>query len=1245
MEYIKDQRILGGIIKITQYKDRIGNLLNKAHLQLIQKEEKEIIIGSLIEELQSIRDEVMVIDYFQENAKLSNDLFLYGLDLNELLSFSGIRNTELIKTLEKIRNLLMTANSTRLDWLIGRIDGLINYKEDFNNPSFLFMIRDFIYFLFFCTCNIPLFNDIPVEPEFGTINRIETPRIAFKNFLSGIHKAVDELQHILISDLTIRSLKLPNGTMKIQVECIRKGNDDDLNRRNWGSRKIYKDLLIEQTHILTFSLLNDLVQIDTICTSGKKTMNEALTSIRLQRKFCIERNVQAFMGWSDRSNSYQSIKSIYQRPFTILALLVFAGLFIIGFYMKRNIALFLFQSIDTLVSIILFGVLFYLLYLIIYGRLSKNGQFEINVKDILQHVPNELQAIINHNSKKQNQKELLKTVDNLNVKLAIYFHYLHPSKKVWLTQTLNLGNQSDTLLLEHITAIIQKSEKSKIEQCIIEEIFSKQLIIIPAVYDENLVELINRKVRSTDYPNVKFLIALEERDTKSLHLIHEAIHQGKLASELTCFFGPAELVNNPDQQRKPLNKPKNVNKTLSHFLNQLEGIIEDDHSSKNQKKPDFIMIWDLEDDPGQNQLWSMIIAHTMISSTIDQVLCKSESLDKENFFGSLSCKELTRTDKELYKNVIRFGMDLKLPCILEYQYKKALKKKVNNTKEEIEGLINELGIKADIDLWNRAKTELDYLEQSVAENENTNKEKSIEVQRALLSQIANKYATIESFVCEEFRRRMMPADIQGILIARMYGESPLSPLEWEFWFDLVLPGLLSYKFDKLILPLSLLGAIVGGFLLGAIGVMGGALSMGVLGYALGSLLLKLNIDVRNKVGLSFSAGTTNNFDFKTLIYTVSAYPEYNIAEDWSIALELNKMKYRSLLVNGYGTPTYEDSLAPLGPPMWSQHSRWMGGHIQSFPQVLINPKEILKSYGLSNWFHSFVLIVLFSLTPILAGYAVLKLIFYGMVIIISEGFLFMGLSSYSDLFINAKDFIVNLTWWVPDNLISGLFFLLIGPITIIILGMIPILWKRPDDAIMVEKSIEDLKRKKEELRQFKNKDIQNIIKYIKEIRWIAEDKEDKEGENSNAQSNGYLLASDTNPIWNSTFISVFGKNTKYHIKNEAHLERIVNATKAGLHSLLQKDVEALEKRIIQLEEGQIFHRMYGAQKYSLAVRFTMNFGMIYYYLHSTFAIILYIKQMNQELDNQWRQTNHRTYGKAYYKKIQKIMLNEIANNK
>lgn len=1233
MEFINDQRILGGIIKVTQFKDRIGNLLIKAHVQLNQKDGKTIIISSLTDELQSIYDEAFAIDYCCDKPHLSVVFLSNVAELERRINSSNFSHAEIADTLVSIRNLVLNENSTQLDWIIVRIDDLINFMGDFNTQSSLLAVKDFISFLFFCTCNIPLFTDIPVEPEFGTINRIESPRIAYKNFLKGIQEAIDELRQILIGGLSIRSFKLPNGAMKLQVECLGK---------NWGSGKIFKDLLVEQTHILTFSLTNDLVQIDAICKSGEQTFNEALLSIRSQRKYCIERNVQGFMGWSDKTNSYKSIKSIYQKPFTFLALLVFTGIVITGFYLKKNIALFLFQSVDTIVSITLFGVLFYLIYLIIYGLISKSGRFEIDAQDILNHAPNELLSEINEKSKKTPHIELLKAADNLKVKLAIYLKHIHPSKKEWLAQALKLATKSESIVLEHITSIIQKSSKSDIKKQIIEEIFPLQLIIIPAVNDENLVELINGKVKSTDYPNVKFLIALEERDTKSLRLIYEAIHQGRLVSGIGCFFAPAELVNAPDQQRKPLNKPKNVNKTLAHFLNQLEGITNAEFSKEILQIPDFIMIWDLEDDPGQNQLWSMIIAHTMISSTIDQVLNRSKSPDEENGYRSLSWNELSQTDSELYKNATRFGMDLKLPHDLERCYKKGLKKFDNKTDKGIEGLVCELGVKADIDLYNRAKTELVYLERSGAGNENSSKEKSKAVQKGLLAQISNKYASVENFVSEEFRRRTTPADIQGILIARMYGESPMSPLEWEFWFDLVLPGLLSYKFDKLILPLSLIGAAMGGFLFGVIGVIGGLLSMGILGYAIGSLLLKLNIDVRNKVGLSFSAGTTNNFDFKTLVYNISAYPEYNIAEDWSIALELSKMKYRSLLVNGYGTPTYEDSLAPLGPPMWSQHSRWMGGHIQSFPQVLINPKELFKSFGLYNWFHSFVLIVLFSLTPILAGYAVLKLIIYGFVVLLSYGFLFLGFNSYSALFLTAKDFIYNLTWWVPDNLISGLFFLLVGPFTIIILGMIPILWKRPDDAVMVEKSIEDLKRRKDELKQYKNRDIRNIVKYIEEIRWISENKDEKEGENSDAQSIGYLSANDKNPIWNGAFIKDYELGRKYKIENKEHLDRIVSATKERLYSLVQKDVEALEKRIIQLEEGQIFYRKLGAQKYSLITRFLMNIGMIYYYLHSTFAILLYMKQMNQELDNQWRQTNHRTYGKTYYKKIQKILHNEIS---
>jgi len=174
-------------------------------------------------------------------------------------------------------------------------------------------------------------------------------------------------------------------------------------------------------------------------------------------------------------------------------------------------------------------------------------------------------------------------------------------------------------LINKLYDVITKDNKSVKEKELIKEIFPFQLIIIPAVNDKNVIELVNNKVLNCDYPNVLFVVAIEERDLFSQQQIYKAINDGTLAKGVKHYVGTIELSNFPDQLRKPLNKPKNLNKTLSSLLSQLEGISEEDLIKKGDY-PEYLMIWELEDDPGTNQLWSMIIANSMINFSPEEKL-------------------------------------------------------------------------------------------------------------------------------------------------------------------------------------------------------------------------------------------------------------------------------------------------------------------------------------------------------------------------------------------------------------------------------------------------------------------------------------------------------------------------------------------------------------------------------------------------------------------------------------------------
>jgi hypothetical protein len=478
----------------------------------------------------------------------------------------------------------------------------------------------------------------------------------------------------------------------------------------------------------------------------------------------------------------------------------------------------------------------------------------------------------------------------------------------------------------------------------------------------------------------------------------------------------------------------------------------------------------------------------------------------------------------------------------------------------------------------------------------------------------------------------------------------MSPLEWEFWFDLALPGLMSFKFDKLIIPIALIGAIVGGIFGGIPGILIGLFLSGVTGYLLGKLLLLLGIDTQNKVALSYSAGTTNNYNFDTLIYDISAYPEYNVAEDWAVAIVLARKKYQGLLINGYETPTYEDSLAPLGPPMWAQRSRWLGGHFQSFPQIFVSMRSIFRDFGFFNWLHSFVLLVLFSFTPLLAGYFMIKFLFFYLV----AGFLNLGLyfnwNVFSEICSSIKNYLSLINWWIPDSL-SGLILLFIGPLVIIGLGIIPILIARPDENIMIDKSIDDLKRNLKELQLGHNVDILKLKKDIDQLSHFDIAFEQNKNEQFLKQKMNSLIENQDltyekkkrkkistfwdDPAVNKSLLKIYAKAD---IETSLKFEKVAQLLNQKFDDLINEDIRKLEKRIKKLEAGRFFFFDLGRKDYSKTIRLIMNFGMVYYYYHCFFAVVLYFNQIRNEMDNQWIQTAHRSYGMVYNKKLKKEML-------
>jgi len=115
-------------------------------------------------------------------------------------------------------------------------------------------------------------------------------------------------------------------------------------------------------------------------------------------------------------------------------------------------------------------------------------------------------------------------------------------------------------------------------------------------------------------------------------------------------------------------------------------------------------------------------------------------------------------------------------------------------------------------------------------------------------------------------------------------------------------------------------------------------------------------------------------------------------------------------------------------------------------------------------------------------------------------------------------------------------------------------------------------------------------------------------------------------------------------KKEGNLKtfiKIIQMTEGKFNEFILKDINKIEKKIENIEKGKILGLNIGKYNYSILIRIIMNFGMVYYYLHSIPSTLLYFKQIWFEMDNQWRQTKHRDYASVYYKAVRKILINEL----
>ncbi|MEX2409771.1 MAG: hypothetical protein WD607_00125 [Candidatus Paceibacterota bacterium] len=1086
---------------------------------------------------------------------------------------------------------------------------------------------------------LSVFEKIPVEDEYPLCDSENADGVKYQDLLNLLKYSLDELKELDTENTPVRKVKHPNGQVKIQLL------KENLNRKKrlFSRKKVYADFQFEKILFLLNSLQNDIREIDEKASQQKIPLQNALISVRDDKHAVIHRNHQFFKNWEKDCNAFLSLRDRYSSIIALFLLIFVVATVVYSKFSNYGTLFTFFKSIDITIISVLLIILAYITYLVVYSLIEKTGQFDTRVIFSLNYYREKARSNIDtfNSTKQKNQtssEDLAKS--SLDDHIKIFIEHLESDKKDILINYLQNDASQENITLAALN-FLKKRTHSASDKILINKILPKQLVIIPAVNDPHLIELVQKKISLNTYPNTEYLIALEERDDLSMDLIRVAVKEGMLPNNVNFNIGHIELSNKPGFQLKPNNKPKNVNKAICKYLNDLEYNMF--VNKTDEEYPDFVMIWDLEDEPGESQIWSMILVNRIINHIVENIYLysfESVNLKYKNHRDLLSY--LKTNNIVLYKNIIKYGIDVRLLFLLYKRYNKFSLSIENSLDPNY--LISKINIKSDRSLYTNSKNTIEQIDASELSNEQ--KEARIGGLKRIISDLNVKYSNSISFVKHEFLRRNEPADIQAILVPKMYGENPWSILEWGFWFDLVLPGLLRYRFDGIILSSSLIGALFGYQFFGVLGIFAGSMFAAILGYFLGKLLLSINIDTRNKVGLSFSAGTSNNYKYNVLVNYLNIYPEYNIAEDWSLALELAKNKFRSHLVCGYNTPTFEDSLAPLFKPMWNQHSRWIGGHFQSFPQVFVKFRIILKEYGLMNWLHSFFMIVLFSLTPIFSAYVIIKFIAYGVVFILNEFSIVFGWVSIVKTSESLILFLDRISNWLYSNQFESIFCFLLGLFVIMVLGLIPIFRPRSDDHLMVQKSIEELKRKKTELENKKNPDIENLYTTLEKIHThiisIISSFNESNFSRSNLQAGIETYQAN-------------GDTRLYYLFNGHHIKRIVSKSPASkveaikyfdelieniiqkLDENINKDVKRLEARINNLEKGLLFGISIGTNKLTLVHRFVLNFTMVYYYFNSLFSVIIYFGQIWRGWDNQWRQTGHRNVGSRYLKFVQKTI--------
>ncbi|MDD5496721.1 MAG: hypothetical protein PHP46_06450, partial [Candidatus Omnitrophica bacterium] len=171
-------------------------------------------------------------------------------------------------------------------------------------------------------------------------------------------------------------------------------------------------------------------------------------------------------------------------------------------------------------------------------------------------------------------------------------------------------------------------------------------VFLPVYKEKNVISLLLRNIKRLGYPKVEIIVVGEEDDNVTMPILYEWKERGELPSCVKIAAGHVPGPNLPGEPHQPRTKPRAIQYAL------------------NEAKGKFMVIYDAEDRPEEDQLDKFVYGYTLIDLTIKDLMRKVTQGGKVDI-EKISRTRLKEEDSELYERALRFGFDLNLAGMVE----------------------------------------------------------------------------------------------------------------------------------------------------------------------------------------------------------------------------------------------------------------------------------------------------------------------------------------------------------------------------------------------------------------------------------------------------------------------------------------------------------------------------------------------------------------------------------------------------